>query len=131
MLTLKMKIILTAMFVTIIAFTVAGNAIAGLPSAEELAEKIGFSAADRKRILDGELVSTTFDPTNERELAVGIAFHVRLSVDELRKEMDQQLLPMTKDSNIIAWLRSWETAVWMTLKRSVWLRMQKSVQKFI
>ena len=86
----------------ILTMAVACPVTAELPAAEEIADNLGLSSADKKSVLAGDLVSRTMKSTNDRELAVAMVFMVNLSVDDLKKEADQHLLT-TADPETIAW----------------------------
>lgn len=86
----------------VLTMAVALPVIADIPSAEEIADNLGLSSADKKSVLAGELVSRTMKSTNDRELAVTLAFIVTLSVDEVKKQARQHLLTKT-DPETIAW----------------------------
>jgi hypothetical protein len=57
-----------------------------LPSLSEFLQEQGISAADKDRILAGELVTFTPESTNERELAVGMTFLVKADPGTLVKD---------------------------------------------
>ncbi len=86
----------------VLTMAVAFPVIAEIPSAEEIADNLGLSPADRKSVLAGELVSRTMKSTNDRELAVALVFLVTLSVEEIKSEADQHLLTKM-DPETIAW----------------------------
>ncbi len=94
--------LLNAACTLVFTMAIAFPAIAEIPSAEEIAGNLGLSPADRKSILAGELVSRTMKSTNDRELAVALAFMVPLSVEEIKSEASQHLLTTT-DPATIAW----------------------------
>ncbi len=81
---------------------VAFPVIADVPSAEEIADNLGLTSADKKSVLAGDLVSKTMKSTNDRELAVALVFMVGLSVEKLKAEADQHLLTTT-DPDTISW----------------------------
>lgn len=77
-------------------------AIAGTISAEEIFNKLGFSSAEKEKIANGEFVSKELSATHDRELAITIAFHVKMTIDELRNEIKKKPI-ITTDPGTIDW----------------------------
>ncbi len=75
---------------------------AALPSAESILEEVGFSAADIAKVKGGALVTTTLKSSSDREIAVGMAFLVKVPPSELMKDAREGLL-ITTDPNTISW----------------------------
>ena len=75
---------------------------AALPSAESVLEEAGFSAGQIQKVMGGELVTTTLKSSSDRELAVGMAFLVKVPPSEMIKDAREGLL-ITTDPNTISW----------------------------
>lgn len=73
-----------------------------LLKAEQVFEVLGFSDADKRKLMNGDFVSRTLDSSNEHELVVAFAFHVKLSADKLYNEIKKKPL-MTIDPSVINW----------------------------
>jgi len=97
-----MKIVLVACFLAITMSASHELAANGPLKTEQIFEALGFSEADRKRLMDGDFVSRTLDSSNEHELIVAFAFHVRLSPDKLHNEIKKRPL-MAIDPAVISW----------------------------
>ncbi len=90
------------MFLATLMFTSCGLATAASINTDKILDKLGFSHTDRADIMRGEFVTKKPNTTNNRELAAAFAFHVKLSVDEIRNEIKKHPL-ITTDSRTIEW----------------------------
>lgn len=99
-----MKIVLVVYFLAItITMSVSQELAAeSLLKTEQVFEALGFSEVDRKKLMNGDFVSRTLDSSNEHELIVAFAFHVRLSPDKLYNEIKKRPL-MAIDPAVINW----------------------------
>ncbi|GKS68166.1 hypothetical protein W03_01700 [Nitrosomonas sp. PY1] len=70
--------------------------------AEQIFENLGFSTADRKKLMQGDLVSKTLNSSSEHELIVAFAFYVKLPADKLFNEIRKQPL-IAVDPAVINW----------------------------
>lgn len=65
---------------------------AAVPNAEELLTQIGFSPDAKQEVLDGKFVTTSLEPTSERELAMAIAFLVHEPPVDLIEDVKKDLV---------------------------------------
>jgi hypothetical protein len=75
---------------------------ADLPMPDEIATKLGFPDSDKQKVLNGEFVSRNLESSNERELAVALAFYVPVPVADIKKQASDNVLEKT-DPEEIAW----------------------------
>ncbi|MBW2542780.1 MAG: hypothetical protein JRF15_11870 [Deltaproteobacteria bacterium] len=90
---------ITASMTALLVWTLASPANA-VPTAEELLHAIGFSADAKQQVLDGKFVSTSLEPTSERELAMALAFFVSEPPAELIEEAKKNLVAATDPDTI-------------------------------
>src|SRR5262245_40311121 len=64
---------------------VLSRAIHAEVSADEILNEMGFSAAEKQRVLKGEFVTSNVGAVSERDLAFAVAFLVKASPEEIRK----------------------------------------------
>jgi hypothetical protein len=72
------------------------------PSAEEVLRDVHLSAADRRRVLDGEFVTADVAAVSERDLSFAIAFLVRTSPAVLAERVMAGDI-VTADAQVQAW----------------------------
>ena len=65
---------------------------AALPTAEETLAWVGFSADAKRQVLEGKFVTTTLEPTSERELAMAIAFLISKPPTALIEDAKKNLM---------------------------------------
>lgn len=89
----------------LLVFSLAPPAFA-LPTAEETLASVGFSADAKRQVLEGKFVTTTLEPTSERELAMAIAFIIdkppAALIEEAKKNLVAEVDPDTISRAIIA-----------------------------
>lgn len=94
-----------ASMTALLIWTLASPATA-LPTAEEVLHAIGFSADAKQQVLNGEFVTTSLDPTSERELAMAMAFFVSeppaALIEEAKKNLVAGVDPDTIASDAIS-----------------------------
>jgi hypothetical protein len=86
-------------FLTTLLFT--STAHADLPTVAEILTNMGAPASDEQQVLAGEFITRTLDPSNERELAVAIAFFVKRPPADLVEDARRGLF-LGVDTNVIA-----------------------------
>jgi len=74
---------------------------AAMPTADEVLQVMGFSAAERSRIAAGEFVSHDIESTSERDLVASFAFQVKMPTDKVNQALQDQL-DATTDPDTIA-----------------------------
>jgi hypothetical protein len=80
----------------------ASPGAADLPTPDEIATKLGFPDSDKQKVLNGEFVSRNLKSSNDRDLAVALAFYVPVPVADIKKQADEDVLAKT-DPEEIAW----------------------------
>ena len=87
-----------------LALALAAPATAEPPGASEVLHELGFPAEDLQKVLAGQFVNTTLEPTSDRELAVALAFTVSVPPSELAEDARRDLL-VTADPDTLAFGR--------------------------
>ena len=70
----------TASIATFLVFAGAAHAA---PNADQVLDEMGFSAAERQRILDGEFVTSKIGAVSDRDLSFAVAFMIRTTPEAL------------------------------------------------
>jgi hypothetical protein len=85
------------------ASLIAGPAAAELPDAMALLKDLGLGTSEAEKAKAGEIVPTTIEPSNERELTTGLVFLVKgVTPGELVKEARTGMLDKV-DPNTLSW----------------------------
>ena len=63
------------------------GAVRAQPTCDEVLSELGFSAAEKKRVLDGDLVTNKVGAVSERDLAVAVAFLIKAPPDQLSDQV--------------------------------------------
>jgi hypothetical protein len=77
------------------------SALPAQRTADEVLTEMGFSAAQKQRVLKGEFVSADIGAVSERDLAFAVAFLVKASPEELGKRVLEGAL-LTADAQVRA-----------------------------
>ena len=75
-----------------ICTAISRPALAALPTPDEIAKKLGIPESDKQKVLNGEFVSRNLESSNERELAVAMAFYVPVPVADIKKQASDNVL---------------------------------------
>src|SRR5262245_36513473 len=72
----------------------AASAARAVPTADEALTEMGLTAAEKKRVLDGEFVTSNVGSVSDRDLSFAVAFLVKATPDEIMKQaMAGALIP--------------------------------------
>src|SRR5258706_6258346 len=63
------------------------GAVHAQPSTDQILSEMGFSAAEQRRVLDGEFVTAKLGGVSERDLAYAVAFLVKSSPEALSEQV--------------------------------------------
>ncbi len=63
------------------------GAVRAQPTYDDVLSELGFSAAEKKRVLDGEFVTNKVGAVSERDLAVAVAFVIKAPPDQLSEQV--------------------------------------------
>jgi len=74
-----MRIVVAGLLVVMSAAPLAAQTI----TAEQIADGLGLSAGDKKKLAAGEIVTTEVEGSNDKELAVGLALVVPAGLDQI------------------------------------------------
>ena len=63
------------------------GALHAQPSTDQILTKMGFSAVEKRRVLDGDFVTTKIGAVSERDLSFSVAFLVKISPQALSEQV--------------------------------------------
>jgi hypothetical protein len=95
------RIATVGLLLTVLLLGVA-PAAAEPPTAAETLKALDFPSDAEKNVLAGEMLKTTLDSATERDLAVGLAFLVKLTPAQLQKQLSVDSLVNHVDPTTIA-----------------------------
>ena len=74
-------------FACVVCLLCFWGAVRAQLSTDQILAEMGFSAAEQRRVLDGEFVTTKIGRVSERDLAYAVAFLVKTSPDALSEQV--------------------------------------------
>jgi hypothetical protein len=74
---------------SLLSVLVLSRAVYAQPSTDQILLEMGFSAAEQRRVLDGEFVTAKIGAVSERDLAFAVAFLVKTSPEALSEQVLQ------------------------------------------